>query len=90
MSSQAIATADILRNTGLAGNTADGSRAYAIVESQTTQIGQHLAGTPPADRAAEWAKAKFEKLCYDKVYTEPVSFPLWLRGVEEASVVATK
>ncbi len=85
---QAIAAADQLRDAGMAGNAADGSRAYDIVESLTTEIGERLAGTPPAERAVDWAKAKFRKFGYDKVYVEPVTFPLWTRGAEEASVVA--
>jgi hypothetical protein len=88
LSKQSLATAAKLRDAGIAGNATDGSRAYDIVESLTTEIGERLAGTPPADRAVEWAKAKFHALGYDTVYTEPVTFPLWLRGVEEASVIA--
>ena len=88
LSPKSIATAVKLRDAGMAGSATDGSRAYDIVESLTTEIGERLAGTPPADRAVEWAKAKFHALGYDKVTTEPVTFPLWLRGVEEASVVA--
>ncbi len=88
LSPLSIATATTLSDEGMAGTATDGSRAYDIVESLTTEIGERLAGTPPADRAVEWAKAKFKALGYDKVYTEPVTFPLWLRGVEEASVVA--
>ncbi len=87
LSNRALAIAMKLRDNGMASNATDGSRAYAIVESLTTEIGERLAGTPPANRAVEWAKAKFSKLGYDKVYTEPVAFPLWLRGVEEANVV---
>ena len=88
LSAQSIATANKLRDEGMAGNATDGSRAYDIVESLTTEIGERLAGTPPSDRAVEWAKAKFHALGYDKVYTEPVTFPLWTRGHEDASVVA--
>ena len=83
LSAHALATAAKLRDTGMAG-----SQAYALVDSLTTEIGERLAGTPPADRAVEWAKAKFKALGYDKVYTEPVTFPLWTRGAEEASVIA--
>ena len=88
LSAQAIATATKLRDAGMAGAATDGSRAYDIVASLTTEIGPRLAGTPAADRAVEWAKAKFKAFGYDKVYTEPVTFPLWIRGVEEASVVS--
>lgn len=88
LSKQSLIIAARLRDAGMAGTATDGSRAYDIVESLTTEIGERLAGTPPAERAVEWAKAKFRKLGYDKVYAEPVTFPLWTRGREEASVVA--
>jgi len=83
LSAQALATAAKLRDAGMAG-----SQAYALVDSLTTEIGERLAGTPPAERAVEWAKAKFKALGYDKVYTEPVTFPRWTRGTEDASIVA--
>jgi hypothetical protein len=88
LSPQAIATATRLRDAGMAGAATDGSRAYDIVESLTTEIGERLAGTPAAERSVGWAKAKFKALGYDRVYVEPVTFPLWTRGHEEASVVA--
>ena len=88
LSKQSLITAARLRDTGMAGTATDGSRAYDIVESLTTEIGARLAGTPAAERAVEWAKAKFRKLGYDKIYTEPVTFPLWTRGSEDASVIA--
>jgi len=68
LSSHVLATTAKLLDTGMAG-----SQAYAIVESLTTEIGERLAGTPPTDRAVEWAKAKFNALGYDKVYTDPTS-----------------
>ncbi|HEY2346097.1 MAG TPA: M20/M25/M40 family metallo-hydrolase [Xanthomonadaceae bacterium] len=88
LSAQDLATAAKLRDAGMAGNASDGSRAYDIVESLTTEIGERLAGTPPANRAVDWAKAKFKALGYDKVYTEPVTFPMWTRQHEDASVVS--
>lgn len=62
--------------------------AYAIVESVTTEIGPRLAGSPAFDRAIVWAKDKFTALGYDKVYLEPVSFPVWERRHENAEVLA--
>lgn len=88
LSTQDIAAATKLRDAAMAGNVDENGVAYRLTESLTTEIGERLAGTPPADRAVEWAKAKFKALGYDKVYTEPVSFPLWTRGREEASVVS--
>ena len=65
-----------------------GSDAYAIVESLTTEIGPRMAGSPAFDRAVLWAQAKFKALGYDKVYLQPVTFPVWERRHESASVLA--
>src|SRR5690606_36928908 len=48
---------------------------WKITESLTTEVGPRLAGTEADARAVAWAKAKFEELGYDKVWTEPVTFP---------------
>jgi carboxypeptidase Q len=78
----ALAHAAELRERALAG-----SRAYELVESLTTEVGPRLAGTPGDARAVAWAKAKFEALGYDRVYTEPTTFPVWRRGLERAEVL---
>ncbi|VXB01357.1 Aminopeptidase [Luteimonas sp. 9C] len=61
--------------------------AYALIESLTTDIGPRLPGSEADARAVAWAKARFEALGYDKVWTEPVTFPKWERRSEHASVV---
>ncbi len=63
---------------------AKGSEAYAIVESLTTEIGPRMAGSPAFDRAIVWAQEKFKALGFDKVYLEPVTFPVWERRHESA------
>lgn len=62
--------------------------AYALVESLTTEIGPRMAGSPAFDRAVEWAQARFKALGYDRVYLEPVSFPIWERKHESAEVIS--
>lgn len=79
---RAIANAEHLRELGL-----QDSGAYAIVESLTTEVGPRMAGTPAFERAVAWAQAKFKSLGYDKVYLEPVTFPQWRRGHENAEVL---
>ena len=64
-----------------------GSDAYALVESLTTEVGPRLAGTPAFDRAVAWAQEKFKSLGYDKVYLEPVSYPVWERHHERAEIL---
>ena len=79
---QAIATAAQLRETALASDLA-----YRITESLTTEVGPRLAGSEADARAVAWAVAKFKELGFDKVWTEPVTFPKWERRSESAQVV---
>jgi len=67
---------------------ADGNKAYAILESLTTEVGPRMAGSEGDARAVAWAEAKFKELGFDKVWKEPVSFPTWQRGIERAEVLA--
>lgn len=78
----ALARAATLRDQALAG-----SGAYAIVQELTTQIGPRMAGSPADARAVDWAVARFKAMGYDRVWTEPVTFPVWQRGVEVARVI---
>lgn len=78
----ALDTATQLRQTALASDLG-----YRITESLTTEIGPRLAGSEADARAVAWAKAKFEQLGYDKVWTEPVTFPKWERRSESAHVL---
>jgi len=79
---QAMKTAEQLRETAL-----EGDLGYRITESLTTEIGPRLAGSEADARAVQWAVAKFEELGYDRVWTEPVTFPKWVRRSESARVV---
>jgi hypothetical protein len=76
-------TAALLRDRALADTTA-----YRLVESLTTDVGARPAGSAADAAAVAWAVAKFHALGYDRVYTEPVSFPVWRRVTESASVIA--
>ena len=80
---QQIATATALREQAL-----KGSAAYAIVESLTTEVGQRMAGTKADARAVRWAEAKFKELGFDRVLLQPVTFPVWKRGREQARVLS--
>ncbi|WP_434027380.1 M28 family peptidase [[Pseudomonas] boreopolis] len=79
---KALATAAQLREQALADNTG-----WKVVESLTTEVGPRLAGSEADARAVAWAKAKFEQLGFDKVWTEPVTFPKWERRGEKAEVI---
>ncbi|MBL8297157.1 MAG: M28 family peptidase [Rhodanobacteraceae bacterium] len=63
-------------------------KAYAVLESLTTEIGPRLAGGVNDQKARDWAVAKFRALGYDKVWTEPVTFPKWVRRSESAALTA--
>ena len=79
----ALATAATLREQALADDTG-----WKVVESLTTEIGPRLAGSEADARAVRWAEAKFKAMGFDKVYLEPVTFPVWLRQRERAEVLA--
>src|SRR5690606_23017999 len=83
LDAQAIATAERLREQALAGNLA-----WDFVEGLTTEIGPRLAGTEADARAVAWTKARFEQMGFDRVWLEPVTFPVWLRQHERAEVVS--
>lgn len=79
---KALAQAANLRDAVLQDTTA-----WQVTESLTTEVGPRLAGSEADARAVEWAKAKFKALGYDKVWTEPVTFPKWVRRSEAAQVL---
>ena len=79
---KALAQATNLRDAVLQDTTA-----WQVTESLTTEVGPRLAGSEADARAVEWARAKFKALGYDKVWTEPVTFPKWVRRSEAAQVL---
>ncbi len=79
----AVQTAEHLRDKAMQDDTG-----YAIVKSLTTEVGPRMAGSDADQRARDWAVAKFKALGFDKVYTEPVSYPLWVRRSEHAAIVS--
>ncbi len=82
ISDAAMTTAAQLRDRALTDPTA-----WQIVESLTTEVGPRLAGSPGDARAVQWAVAKFRQLGFDKVWTEPVTFPKWERRSEHGAVL---
>jgi carboxypeptidase Q len=61
---------------------------YDLVESLTTEVGPRLAGTEAEARARDWAVAKLKALGFANVHVEPFDVPLWIRGIEEASITS--
>lgn len=80
---QALEQASALRDAA-----AKDALAYEIVSELTTEIGPRLAGSANDARALAWVQAKFKALGYDKVWTEPVKYPKWVRRSETAELVA--
>ena len=78
----ALAQAAQLRERALADDTG-----WKVTESLTTEIGPRLAGSEADARAVAWATAKFRELGFDRVWTEPVTFPRWVRRGERAEVL---
>jgi Zn-dependent M28 family amino/carboxypeptidase len=62
--------------------------AWNFVEGLTTEIGPRLAGGDNDAKAREWVAAKLKALGFDKVWTEPVTFPKWVRRSERADLTA--
>jgi Peptidase family M28 len=83
ISPEALATAQKLRDQALADNTA-----YDFVADLTTQIGPRLAGGANDQRARDWTTARFKAMGFDKVWSEPATFPKWVRRGEHASIVS--
>src|SRR6185312_12078712 len=82
ISAAAVATAAQLRE-----RAQNDPTAYAFVADLTTQIGPRLAGSDNDQRARDWTIARFKALGFDKVWTEPVTFPKWVRRSESAQIL---
>jgi hypothetical protein len=82
LSPKSIDAATQLRERALADDTG-----WKVVESLTTEVGPRMAGSEADARAVAWAEAKFKALGFDRVWTEPVTFPKWERNSESAAVV---
>lgn len=85
---QALTQADLDRAAQLRDAAKESGQAFSIVESLVTEVGHRMAGTPNDAKGVAWAVAKMKSLGFDRVYTQPVSFPVWDRGFESAAIVA--
>jgi len=63
--------------------------AWDILSSLTSEVGPRMAGTPSDKLAVRWAIKKMKDLGFDRVWTEPVKFPRWVRTSESAEVFFT-
>ncbi|MFH0991152.1 MAG: M20/M25/M40 family metallo-hydrolase [bacterium] len=61
---------------------------YEMLNELATKVGHRLAGSPGAEKAVRWSKQQMEKLGFDRVWSEPVMVPHWVRGsVEQATLI---
>jgi hypothetical protein len=79
----AVKTAAQLRDQALKDDTA-----WKFTRDLTTEIGPRLAAGPNDERARAWTVARFKALGFDKVWTEPVTYPKWVRRSESGAIVA--
>ena len=61
--------------------------AWELLSSLTTDVGPRMPGTRGDALGVAWAEAQFDRLGFDRVRKEKVTFPLWRRGFEQARVV---
>lgn len=83
-----IAAADVATAIKLRDQAMNDGTAYAIVAGLSTEIGPRLAGGMNDQRARDWVAARFKALGFDKVTSEPVKFPRWVRNSEHAEIIA--
>jgi peptidase M28-like protein len=79
----ALKTAADLRARAIGDDTA-----WNFTEGLTTEVGARLAGGENDQKARDWVAAKFKALGFDKVWSEPVTYPKWVRRSEHASLTA--
>lgn len=82
-SDEDLAVARELRERALAG-----TGGYEIVADLTTRIGARMAGSEADARAVAWAVELLQGMDFDRVWTEPATFPTWRRGFERTQVVS--
>ncbi len=62
--------------------------AWGWLATLCDRYGPRLSGSQAFDRAAAWAATSFEAAGFDRVWTEPVMVPHWVRGTEWARLTA--
>jgi Zn-dependent M28 family amino/carboxypeptidase len=62
--------------------------AWNLLASLTSEVGPRMAGSEADGIAVKWAVDTMHSLGFDRVWTEPVSFPQWQRISESAQVLS--
>src|SRR5262245_64316978 len=63
-------------------------RAYEKLEHLTDRIGPRLSGSEGLEQAIRWTADEFRRDGLERVWTEPVMVPHWVRGVETCRIVS--
>ncbi len=72
----------------LQGDALSSDLAWEILASITSEVGPRMAGTEADKRAVQWAVDKMHGLGFERVWTEPVTFPRWFRNSESAEILS--
>ena len=62
--------------------------AWDLLASLTSEVGPRMGGSQADKEAVKWAVENMQKLGFDRVWTEPVTFPRWIRNSESAELIA--
>ncbi|HJQ98112.1 MAG TPA: hypothetical protein VJ826_07330, partial [Candidatus Polarisedimenticolaceae bacterium] len=69
-----------------AGLSSDG--AYRKLAHLTDRIGPRLSGSENLEKAVRWTEEEMRRDGHDRVWTEKVMVPHWVRGVETGKILA--
>lgn len=83
LSDDQLTKVDLLIDRGL-----EDERAYAVLESLTTEVGPRLGGSDAEARAREWGVAKLKALGFKNVRIETFEMPAWSRLSESAEILS--
>ena len=70
-------------------NSLTDGMSYQWLDHLSNQIGGRLSGSLNAEKAVQYTKEVFEKLDLDKVWSQPVMVPRWVRGAPEFAYIET-
>ena len=85
--SSPVAAQDVESLKALQNNVMVSGTSYEDLRELTTNIGPRPSGSDNAARAVEWAVAKMKSYGLDKVWTQPVQVPKWVRGNTEIAAI---
>lgn len=83
-----LAAADLAVAAQLRDRALHDDTAWTFTAGLTTEIGARLAASPNDAKARAWVSAKFKALGFDKVWSEPVTYPKWVRRSERGAIIA--